>query len=213
MDLLRLGMIGPRTRKLRTALSGLGISVGIAAAVAVTGISDSDQQHLPARLDQLGSELGTAAPVGRPAVAVSRPSDLLPARSGTENDLTPLVLVLAGVAVLVGGIGISSTMVVGVMERRGEIGLRRALGARSGQISAQFLLEAVLVGFIGGTGGLLLGSLTVYGYALVQGRPAVIPFRILIAGPPVSVVVGALAGLHPALRAARTSPTEALRPA
>ncbi|MFD5370638.1 ABC transporter permease [Streptomyces sp. NPDC127103] len=385
VDLLRLGMIGPRTRKTRSSLSALGISLGIAAVVAVTGISSSNQAHLLARLDQLGSnlitvaagkdatqklvplpstaekmlgnispvqqvtavgatdaevyrnnlvprqhtgsisvlaaranlldvlhgslrsgqwldragerlpvtvlgdqaaqrlgvtapgervwlggqsyavagilapnelapELDTAALVGWPqatahlgadgsaatvylrahpervpdvqgvaaatanpaspsTVAVSRPSDLLLARDEAEGALTGLVLSLAGVALLVGGVGIANTMVVGVMERRGEIGLRRALGARGGQIAVQFLLEAVLMGFIGGIAGLALGSLTVYGYALVQGWPASIPYYAVSGGPVVSVLVAAVAGIYPAMRAAGASPTDALRSA
>lgn len=384
-DLLRLGMIGPRTRRMRSALSALGICLGIAAVIAVTGISSSNQAHLLARLDQLGSnlitvapgedsnqqpvplpptaekmlaniapvqqvtatgdtkakvyrndlvskeqtgsisvlaarlnlldvlhatlrsgkwldkagenlpvtvlgdqaaqrlgvtapgervwlggqsyivtgilapnelapELATAALVGWPQatahlgadgtaatvylrshpervpdvqavagatanpanpsrVAVSRPSDLLTARSEAKGALTGLVLSLAAVALLVGGVGIANTMVVGVMERRGEIGLRRALGARGGQIAAQFLLEAVLMGFIGGIGGLIAGSITVYGYALAQGWPASIPLYTVVAGPVVSVMVAALAGIYPALRAAKASPTDALRSA
>ncbi|ALO13049.1 putative ABC transporter permease protein [Streptomyces venezuelae] len=384
-DLLRLGMIGPRTRKTRSALSAFGICLGIAAVIAVTGISASNQAHLLARLDQLGSnlitvspgkdaqqqlvplpstaekmlarvapvqqvtatgatkaeiyrndlvpkqqtggisvlaarlnlldvlhatvrsgrwldkaaenlpvtvlgdqaaqrlgvtapgervwlggqpyvvrgilapndlapELGTAALVGWPQaraqlgaddsaatvylrthpervpdvqavagatanpaspsmVAVSRPSDLLVARGEAKGALTGLVLSLAAVALLVGGVGIANTMVVGVMERRGEIGLRRALGARGGQIAVQFLLEAVLMGFIGGIGGLVLGSLAVYGYALVQGWPVSVPFYTIVAGPSVSVLVAAVAGIYPALRAAGASPTDALRSA
>lgn len=384
-DLLRLGMIGPRTRKTRSALSAFGICLGIAAVIAVTGISASNQAHLLARLDQLGSnlitvspgkdsqqqlvplpptaekmlariapvqqvtatgatkadvyrndlvpkqqtgsisvlaarlnlldvlhatvrsgawldeaganlpvtvlgdqaaqrlgvtapgervwlggqpyivrgilapndlapELATAALVGWPQaraqlgadgsaatvylrshpervpdvqavagatanpanpsrVAVSRPSDLLVARSEAKGALTGLVLSLAAVALLVGGVGIANTMVVGVMERRGEIGLRRALGARGGQIAVQFLLEAVLMGFIGGIGGLVIGSLAVYGYALAQGWPVSVPFYTIVAGPSVSVLVAAVAGIYPALRAARASPTDALRSA
>ncbi|MFJ6577224.1 ABC transporter permease [Streptomyces sp. NPDC091368] len=384
-DLLRLGMIGPRTRRTRSALSALGISLGIAAVIAVTGISSSNQAHLLARLDQLGSnlitvspgkdaeqrpvplpataekmlsgiapvqqvtatgateaevyrndlvpkeqtgglsvlaarpnlldvlhatlrsgqwldraserlpvtvlgdqaaerlgvtapgervwlggqsyvvrgilapddlapELGTAALVGWPQavahlgadgtagtvylrahpervpdvqavagatanpaapgmVAVSRPSDLLTARGEAKGALTGLVLSLAGVALLVGGVGIANTMVVGVMERRGEIGLRRALGARGGQIAAQFLLEAVLMGFIGGVGGLVVGALAVYGYAVAQGWPVSVPLYTVVAGPSVSVLVAAVAGIYPALRAAGASPTDALRSA
>ncbi|MER5503065.1 ABC transporter permease [Streptomyces sp. NPDC002561] len=384
-DLLRLGLIGPRTRKTRSALSALGICLGIAAVIAVTGISSSNQAHLLARLDRLGSnlitvapgkgpdqrpvplpptaekmlaniapvqevtatgateaevyrndlvpkeqtggisvlaarlnlldvlhvtlrsgkwldrasenlpvtvlgdqaaqrlgvtapgervwlggqsyivggilapnelvpELGTAALVGWPRaqahlgadgtaatvylrphpervpdvqdvagatanpanpglVAVSRPSDLLMARSEAKGALTGLVLSLAGVALLVGGVGIANTMVVGVMERRGEIGLRRALGARGGQIAVQFLLEAVLMGFIGGIGGLITGSLAVYGYALAQGWPVSVPLYTIVAGPSVSVLVAAVAGIYPALRAAGASPTDALRSA
>ncbi|WLQ41803.1 ABC transporter permease [Streptomyces laculatispora] len=384
-DMLRLGMIGPRTRKMRSALSALGISLGIAAVIAVTGISASNQAHLLERLDRLGSnlitvapgngpdqkpvplpptaekmlaniapvqqvtatgatkaqvyrndlvpaqqtnsltvlaarlnlldvlhatlqsghwldkasenlpmtvlgdqaalrlgvtapgervwlggqwfvvtgilapnelapELGTAALVGWPeatahlgadgtaamvylrahpervpdvqtvagatadptnpsTVAVSRPSDLYTARTETKNSLTGLVLALAAVALLVGGVGIANTMVVGVMERRGEVGLRRALGARGGQIAVQFLIEAVLMGLIGGVGGLFVGGLAVYGYALAQGWPASIPLYTVIAGPLVSVLVAAVAGIYPALRAARVSPTDALRSA
>ncbi|MEU8762670.1 ABC transporter permease [Streptomyces sp. NPDC048659] len=384
-DLLRLGTIGPRTRRTRSALSALGIALGIAAVIAVTGISLSNQAHLLARLDALGSnlitvgpgkdaeqrpvplpataekmladigpvqrvtatgateagvyrndlvpkqqtgsltvlaarldllevlrarmasgrwldraserlpvtvlgdvaasrlgvtapgervwlggewyvvsgilapnelapELGTAALVGWPratarlgadgtaatvylrahpervpdvqavagatanpaspsGVAVSRPSDLLAARDEAEDALTGLVLSLAAVALLVGGVGIANTMVVGVMERRGEIGLRRALGARGGQIAVQFLLEAVLMGFVGGVAGLVLGGLTVYGYAFAQGWPAAVPLSLVAAGPAVSVLVAALAGIYPALRAARSSPTDALRSA
>ncbi|MFB7214721.1 ABC transporter permease [Streptomyces sp. NPDC056255] len=385
VDLLRLGMIGPRTRKMRSALSALGICLGIAAVVAVTGISASNQAHLLARLDQLGSnlitvaagkdtqqkivplprtaekmlgniapvqqvtavgatkaqvyrndmvpkeqtssvtvlaarlnlldvlhasmrtgrwlntaserlpvtvlgdqsaqrlgvsavgervwlggqwyvvagilkpnelapELDTSALVGWPqatkrlgadgtaatvylraypervpavqavaaatanpsapsTVEVSRPSDLLTARNEAQGALTGLVLALAAVALLVGGVGIANTMVVGVMERRGEIGLRRALGARGGQVAVQFLLEAVLMGFIGGVGGLIVGAATVYAYALAQGWPASIPYYTVVGGPLVSVLVAAVAGIYPAARAAKASPTDALRSA
>ncbi|MFG2694789.1 ABC transporter permease [Kitasatospora sp. NPDC048407] len=390
LDLLRVGLIGPRTRKLRAALSALGIALGIAAVVAVTGISASNQQHLLDRLDRLGSNLitvgpgtdarqqpvplpkeaptmlGNIAPVqhvtttggtkaavyrndlvppgqtnsltvlsarldlldalrgrlragrwldqaaerlpvtvlgdaaakrlgvtsagervwmtgkgvagqwyevlgilrpnelvpeidaaalvggpqadahlggdGTPAtvylrvhpdrvaavqavagatanpaqpstVAVSRPSDLLKARAETQDTLTGLVLALAGVALLVGGVGIANTMVVGVMERRGEVGLRRALGAREGQIAAQFLIEAVLLGLLGGLAGVAIGAGAVYGYAAAQGWPAVVPVVWAAAGPVMAVAVGTIAGLYPALRAARMAPTTALRAA
>ncbi|MFE0652678.1 ABC transporter permease [Streptomyces sp. NPDC059534] len=385
LDMLRLGMIGPRTRTTRSALSALGISLGIAAVIAVTGISASSQAHLLERLDRLGSnlitvapgngadqkpvplpptaekmlaniapvqqvtatgattaqvyrndlippqqtgsltvlaarlnlldvlhatlrsgrwltrasehlpvtvlgdqaaarlgvtapgervwlggrwfvvsgilepnelapELGTAALVGWPqatarlgadgtaamvylrahpervpdvqavagasadpanpsTVAVSRPSDLYTARAETRNSFTGLVLSLAAVALLVGGVGIANTMVVGVMERRGEVGLRRALGARGGQIAVQFLIEAVLMGLIGGIGGLAVGGVAVYGYALAQGWPASVPLYTVVAGPLVSVLVAAVAGIYPALRAAAVSPTDALRSA
>ncbi|GLW49454.1 ABC transporter permease [Streptomyces sp. NBRC 14336] len=389
-DLLRIGLIGPRTRRLRSALSALGIALGIAAVVAITGISASSQAHLLDRLDRLGSNLisvspgenyggekvplpkeavsmlaniapveqvsataetkanvyrsdfvppnqtnslrvlsarldllktlrgelssgrwldkgtqrlpvvvlgdtaarrlGVTAPgtkvwlsgrslpggwygvigilranelvpemddsvlVGAPqavaelggdrtpstvyvrthpdrvrdvqdvaaatanparpsVVAVSRPSDLLKARSETDTALTGLVLSLAGVALLVGGVGIANTMVVGVMERRGEVGLRRALGARRGQITLQFLIEAVLLGLFGGLAGAALGVVAVYGYAGVKDWPATVPMAWVAAGPAVAVLVGTVAGLYPALRAARMSPTGALRSA
>ncbi|MFD7997977.1 ABC transporter permease [Streptomyces mirabilis] len=390
VDLLRLGLIGPRTRRLRSALSALGIALGIAAVVAITGISASNQAHILERLDNLGSNLVTVSPgqnfdgaeaklpetaftmlgnippverisstadtkahiyrndvvpssqtnslrvlsarldllatlrgqldsgrwldrsterlpvvvlghsaakllgvtapggqvwldgealtgawygvlgtlkpnelvpaiddsvfVGTPQamaalgggrtpstvylrihpervsdvqevaaataspaqpslVAVSRPSDLLKARKETSTALTGLVLSLAVVALLVGGVGIGNTMVVGVMERRGEVGLRRALGARQGQITLQFLIEAVLLGLFGGLAGAAAGVSVVYGYAAVQGWPVSVPAVWVVTGPAVAVVVGTLAGLYPALQAARMSPTGALRAA
>ncbi|MEU9671750.1 ABC transporter permease [Streptomyces bobili] len=390
VDLLRLGFLGPRTRRLRSALSTLGIALGIAAVVAVTGISASNQAHLLERLDNLGSNLVMVAPgqkfdgtpvelpetavpmlgniapveqisstadtkahiyrsdvvpasqtnslrvlsahlgllktlrgdldsgrwldeaterlpvvvlghsaaealgvrdpgkkvwldseelagewygvigtlkpnelvpaiddsvfVGRPqaiaalgggrtpstvylrthpervsdvqavaaatanpaqpaVVAVSRPSDLLKIRKETSTALTGLVLSLAGIALLVGGVGIANTMVVGVMERRGEVGLRRALGARQGQITIQFLIEAVLLALIGGLAGAAAGAAVVYVYAAIQGWPAAVPVVWAVAGPAVAVVVGTVAGLYPALRAARMPPTGALRAA
>ncbi|MFG2621385.1 ABC transporter permease [Streptomyces sp. NPDC048507] len=135
----------------------------------------------------------SASPAAPGRVTVSRPSDLLTARNEAKGAMTGLVLV--------GGVGIANTMVVGVMGRRGEIGLRRALGAGGGQIAAQFLLEAVLMRLVGGLAGLAAGALAVYAYALAQGRPPSIP------------LVAALAGIHPAAREARASPTEALRSA
>ncbi|GGO93328.1 ABC transporter permease [Wenjunlia tyrosinilytica] len=391
-DLLRLGLIGPRTRRLRSALSALGIALGIAAVVAVTGISASNQAHLLDRLDRLGSNLVTVSPgtdpdqrpvplpkesvtmlgaiasvqqtsatgdtkaaiyrtkyvsenqtnglsvrsarlhlldtlrvgmrsgrwldrgterlptvvlgagaanrlavtapgqkvwitrdgertsgqwyavlgilqhselapeidesalvggaqatahlggdrtpstiyvrarpdkvaevqaiagaTANPAaphlVSVSRPSDLLKARTETKDTLSGLVLSLAAVALLVGGVGIANTMVVGVMERRGEVGLRRALGARQGQIAVQFLIEAVLLGLLGGLAGLVLGATVVYGYAAAHGWPATLPVTWAATGPATAVAVGTVAGLYPALRAARLSPTGALRAA
>ncbi|WP_406257163.1 ABC transporter permease [Streptomyces nigra] len=155
----------------------------------------------------------TADPAEPSVVAVSRPSDLLRARSETDTVLTGLVLSLASVALLVGGVGIANTMVVGVMEGRGKVGLRRALGARRGQITLQFLVEAVLLGLFGGLAGAALGVVAVYGYAAVQQWPATVPLAWVVAGSAVSVLVGMVAGLHPALRAARMSPTGALRSA
>jgi putative ABC transport system permease protein len=155
----------------------------------------------------------TANPAEPSVVAVSRPSDLLKARSETDNALNGLVFSLAGVALLVGGVGIANTMVVGVMERRGEVGLRRALGARRGQITLQFLIEALLLGLFGGLAGAALGVVAVYGYAAVKEWPATVPVAWVVTGPAVAVLVGTVAGLYPALRAARMSPTGALRSA
>ncbi|MFI7498808.1 ABC transporter permease [Streptomyces sp. NPDC049687] len=168
----------------------------------------------PARVTDVQAVAGaTANPAAPNLVSVSRPSDLLKARAETKTALEGMVLALAGVALVVGGLGIANTMVVGVMERRGEVGLRRALGARPGQIAAQFLVEAVMLGLFGGSTGILLGGAAVHVYAGVKGWPTSTPLTWVIAGPAVAVVIAAVAGLYPAMRAARMSPTEALRSA
>ncbi|KOV86806.1 ABC transporter permease [Nocardia sp. NRRL S-836] len=143
-------------------------------------------------------------------VQVSRPSDALAAKRATQNSYSALFLGLAGVALLVGGVGVANTMVISVLERRSEIGLRRALGATRGHIRAQFLTEAVLLSSLGGLAGTALGALGVAGYATLHGWPLVIPATVLVCGVLAALVVGAAAGLYPSLRAARLTPTQAL---
>lgn len=113
-------------------------------------------------------------------------------------------------ALLVGGIGVANTMVIAVMERRGEIGLRRALGAARRHISWQFLVEALLLATMGGLGGTALGAAVTSGYAVSQGWPTAIPLMALTGGLAATALIGAVSGLYPALRAARTPPTAAL---
>jgi putative ABC transport system permease protein len=143
-------------------------------------------------------------------VQVSLPSDALLAKRATESTFSTLFLGLAGVALLVGGIGVANTMVISVLERRREIGLRRALGANRGQIRGQFLTEAVVLSGLGGVAGVLLGVLATFGYASYQHWPTVIPPGAVFAGLGGAVVVGVVAGVYPSVRAARLTPTEAL---
>ena len=143
-------------------------------------------------------------------VQVSRPSDALAAKRATQNSYSALFLGLAGVALLVGGVGVANTMVISVLERRSEIGLRRALGATRGHIRAQFLTEAVLLSSLGGLAGTALGALGVTGYATLHRWPTVIPLPVLVSGVLAAFVVGAAAGLYPSIRAARLTPTQAL---
>ncbi|SDJ17183.1 putative ABC transport system permease protein [Lentzea albidocapillata subsp. violacea] len=143
-------------------------------------------------------------------VQVSRPSDALAAKRATQNSYSALFLGLAGVALLVGGVGVANTMVISVLERRSEIGLRRALGATRGHIRAQFLTEAVLLSGLGGLAGTALGALGVAGYATLHRWPLVIPLEVLAAGVLAAFVVGAAAGLYPSIRASRLTPTQAL---
>lgn len=143
-------------------------------------------------------------------VQVSRPSDALAAKRATQNSYTALFLGLAAVALLVGGVGVANTMVISVLERRREIGLRRALGATRGHIRGQFLTEAVLLSGLGGLTGTVLGVLGVVGYATLHRWPVVIPPLVLTGGVAAAVLVGVAAGLYPSIRASRVTPTQAL---
>jgi putative ABC transport system permease protein len=143
-------------------------------------------------------------------VQVTRPSDALAAKRATESSFTALFLGLAAVALLVGGIGVANTMVISVLERRSEIGLRRALGANRGQIRAQFITESVVLSALGGIAGTLLGIATTAGYAGYQHWPVVVPISSALAGLAGALVIGVVAGAYPAARAARLMPTQAL---
>jgi putative ABC transport system permease protein len=155
----------------------------------------------------------TANPAAPEEIEVSRPSDALAAREAVDDTLTALLLGLGGVALLVGGIGIANMMVVSVLERRSEIGVRRALGATKRHIRLQFLTEAVLLALLGGLVGTLLGIAVTYGYADVRDITFSVPPTAVALGVGAALVVGALAGLSPAARAARLPPADALRPA
>ena len=153
----------------------------------------------------------TVNPATPEEVTVSRPSDALAAQEAASSAFTSLFLGLGGVALLVGGIGIANVMVIAVIERRTEIGLRRALGATRAHIRRQFLTEAVLLAGAGGLVGVLLGAGVTAAYARSQDWAVVIPPVALIGGLVAAVVIGGIAGLYPASRAARLPPTEALR--
>lgn len=152
----------------------------------------------------------TANPRNPNEVDVSRPSDALAARQATEQTLNGLLLGLGAVALLVGGVGVANTMVISVLERRSEIGLRRSLGATRGQVRIQFLVESQLLSALGGIGGVLLGMVVTGGYAATQHWPTVIPAWATSGGILATLLIGGLAGLYPAVRAARLPPTEAL---
>ena len=143
-------------------------------------------------------------------VQVSRPSDILAAKQDAQNTFSALFLGLAAVALLVGGIGVANTMLISVLERRKEIGLRRALGASRRQIRGQFLAESVALSGLGGIIGVAIGVLATVGYASYQGWPLVIPLQAVFGGCAGAVLVGVVAGVYPSVRASRLTPTEAL---
>ena len=152
----------------------------------------------------------TVLPGAPGMVRITRPSDALAAKRTTETTFSALFLGLAAVALLVGGIGVANTMVISVLERRREIGLRRALGAHRGQIRTQFLAESVALSLLGGVAGTVLGAAATLAYAMHQHWPPVIPLAALGAGTGGALLVGVVAGVYPSMRAARLTPTEAL---
>jgi putative ABC transport system permease protein len=163
-------------------------------------------------VQEVRSLLGaTANPEHPEEVRVSRPSDVLSARAAAKSAFTSLFLGLGAVALLVGGVGIANVMVISVLERRSEIGLRRALGATRRHISVQFLSESLLLAGAGGVAGALLGALVTLVYASSRGWTADVPAEALAGGAGAALAIGAVAGLYPAVRAARLSPTDALR--
>ena len=156
--------------------------------------------------------LGATTNPERPEeVEVSRPSDALEARAAAKTAFTSLFLGLGAVALLVGGVGIANVMVISVLERRSEVGLRRALGATRRHVGAQFACESLLLAAAGGAIGVALGALVTVGYAESRGWTTVVPPAALTGGLGAALVIGAVAGVYPAMRAARLSPTDALR--
>ncbi|WP_222122004.1 ABC transporter permease [Curtobacterium pusillum] len=165
----------------------------------------------PDRVAASRSVLANAISPGSPQdVGVTRPSDALAAKSATDDSFTGLLVGIGGVALLVGGIGVANTMVITVLERRAEVGVRRALGARRRNIRDQFLVESLLLSFLGGVAGVVIGVGVTIVFALGQGWPIAIPVWAVAGGLGATVVIGGVSGLYPAARAARIPPTSAL---
>lgn len=228
---LGVGSVGPQQR---VHLEGRWFSVtGILAPVVLTPELDSAALvGWPAATELLGfdgypttvytradpSEVTTVRdmlarttnPAAPHEVDVARPSDALAAQHAADATLNALLLSLGSVSLLVGGIGVANTMVVSVLERRGEIGLRRSLGATRSDIRGQFLGEALLLSALGGAGGLFLGIGVTTLYSTIRGWPTVVPPWAMALGLGATLAIGALAGLYPATRASGLPPTEAL---
>lgn len=194
----------------RAALIGLDAAAGYL-----------DHDNVPTRIlvrvdpDHVDEVVEVLAPTANPEnpeeVEVDRPTDALEAKEAADDALTSLFLGLGAVALLVGGVGIANVMVISVLERRSEIGLRRALGATRRHVALQFLGESLILAIIGGLGGVGLGTAVTYGYAALRGWGVLIPAEAVLGGIGAALFIGVVAGLYPALRASKLSPTEALR--
>jgi hypothetical protein len=166
-----------------------------------------DPPHVERSRDLLAGAVRPGAPQD---VGVTRPSDALAAKDATDDSFTGLLVGIGGVALLVGGIGVANTMVITVLERRAEVGVRRALGARRRSIRDQFLVESLLLSFLGGLAGVVLGVAVTVVFAVTQGWPVALPVWAVVGGLGATVVIGGVSGLYPAARAARIPPTSAL---
>ena len=185
---------------------------GLAEALGFDGAPTAVHARVdPADVPSMRAVLAGAIRPGAPQdVGVSRPSDALAAKNATDDSFTGLLVGIGGVALLVGGIGVANTMVITVLERRAEVGVRRALGARRRNIRDQFLVESLLLSFLGGVAGVVIGVGVTVVFALGQGWPVAIPLWAVAGGLGATVFIGGVSGLYPAARAARIPPTSAL---
>jgi putative ABC transport system permease protein len=193
------------------------VLIGFPAAEKYLGLDGNPSElyvrtrNTPAVITAVDNLLAPQASPANPSqVEVSQPSQALTAQADAAGTFDTLFLGLGAVALLVGAVGVANIMVISVLERRQEIGLRRALGATRGQIRIQFLSEAILLALAGGGAGVVLGVSSTAVYAHVKGWAVVIPPEAWAGGMAAAVLIGALAGLLPAIRAARLSPTQAL---
>ena len=192
------------------------VLIGYSAAQKYLGFDGHPSEiYLRAQSDKVNTVhvllAATANPEQPNQVDVAQPSDALVAQADAMGALNSLFLGLGAVSLLVGAVGVANIMLIGVLERRSEIGLRRSLGATKGQIRTQFLAEAILLSLLGGAGGVAAGALATVVYAHLKHWTAVVPTTAWAGGLTAAILIGAIAGLLPAIRAAQLSPTEALR--
>jgi putative ABC transport system permease protein len=194
----------------RTALIGYPVARQLLGATASP--AEIYVRASPASMATVQADLPYAADPAAPQdVSVADPAAALIARADATAAFQGLFLALGGIALLIGGIGIANVMVISVLERQSEIGVRRALGARRLHIAVQFVAEAVVLAGLGGVAGAVAGGFATTVYAATRHWQSVVPWPVLLAAISLGVLIGGLAGLYPALRSARLAPAEALR--
>ncbi len=196
----------------RTAIIGLNVASALFETPDNPGAIYA--QVPPEQLDDTRDLIPTQANPAAPGeVAVSRPTEALEIREVIDDTFARILQALALIVLAVGGIGIANIMVISVIERRGEIGLRRSLGATRKHIASQFIIESTVLSLLGGLLGVTIGITIVFGYAHFKSFETIIPWFWLSIGVAAAFALGAIAGLYPAWRASRLDPAEAVRPA
>tara|TARA_B100000959_G_scaffold220128_1_gene232587 strand:- start:364 stop:1551 length:1188 start_codon:yes stop_codon:yes gene_type:complete len=168
---------------------------------ATEGNVDSTADALPMAINLGGNE----------AVTVAVPSDLLEAQGAVDTTLRNILFLMGGLALLVGGVGIANVMSISVIQRSGEIGIRRALGHTKMTIALQFVLEALFVGVLGGIVGVVTGVSVIYLVSSILGWIATLNIPLFLVAGGMALIVSVIAGLYPAWKAARLEPLETLR--
>lgn len=196
----------------RTAIIGLNVAAKLFETPDNPGAIYAQVQ--PEQLDEVRDLIPAQAnPFAPGEVAVSRPTEALEIREVIDETFARILQALALIVLAVGGIGIANIMVISVIERRGEIGLRRSLGATRKHIASQFIVESTVLSLLGGILGVAIGVSIVIGYARYKDFEVIIPWFWLTVGVGAAFALGAVAGLYPAWRASRLDPAEAVRPA
>ena len=209
--IIRIAFRALARNKTRAALTMLGIIIGVSAVIAMVSIGQGAQASVQAQITELLRQRHKLSADEPNDFSVRNMTDVAEAANETNSIMTMLLGGIAGVSLLVGGIGIMNIMLVSVTERTREIGIRMAIGARSSAVRTQFLIESIVLSLTGGFAGILLGVLASVGVPLLLGWPTLVSTASIVGSVVFSAGVGIFFGYYPARKAAGLDPIEALR--